>query len=270
MMDEFGIDDLDGLSDFIMDASRKATRDAIAKVPAGTYRNDMRVDGFEAAVDMVVTLTVDGERLVADFDGTSGMSAFGVNVPEVYTRAYACYALKCAIAPEVPNNTGSLAPFEITAPEGCILAAKRPAPVSVRHVLGHLVPDVVLGALHKALPDLAPADGLGLADNIRESLTFLGVILVANGAALILYVTPFAPFVFYGLNGFLLGREYFRMVALRRLSREEANAAFRRNLPAIWSAGALMAIPLTVPLLNLLIPILGAATFTHIFHKAAR
>jgi len=169
MLDEFGIDDLDGLSDFIMAASERATREAIARVPAGTYRNTMTVDGFEAPIDIVVTLQVEGERLVADFDGTSGMSAFGVNVPEVYTRAYACYGLKCAIAPQVPNNAGSLLPFEITAPEGSILAARRPAPVSIRHVLGHLVPDVVLGALHQALPGVVPAEGSSALWNIQIS-----------------------------------------------------------------------------------------------------
>jgi N-methylhydantoinase B len=159
MMAEFGIDTLEGLADFIIDTSSAATHAAIATVPDGVFRNEMRVDGFEAPVDMVVTLTVAGDSLTADFTGTSGMSRFGVNVPEVYTRAYACYGLKCAIAPEVPNNAGSLAPFRITAPEGCILAARRPAPVSVRHVLGHLVPDVVLGALHRALPGTVPAEG---------------------------------------------------------------------------------------------------------------
>ena len=159
MMDEFGIDDLLGLSTHILDISRKATRAAIETVPDGVYRNEMRVDGYDAPVDMVVTLTVEGDRLRADFTGTSGPSSFGVNVPEVYTRAYACFALKCTIAPDVPNNAGSLEPFEITAPEGSILAARRPAPVSVRHVLGHLVPDVVLGALHHALPDTVPAEG---------------------------------------------------------------------------------------------------------------
>jgi N-methylhydantoinase B len=148
MLDEFGVDDIDALADFIIEASGRATRAAIARVPDGTYRNEMRVDGYDAPVEMRVRLEVSGERLVCDFAGTSGESAKGVNVPEVYTRAYACYGLKVAIAPEVPNNAGSLAPFEITAPEGCILAARRPAPVSVRHVLGHLVPDVVLGALH--------------------------------------------------------------------------------------------------------------------------
>ncbi len=169
MMDEFAIADLDGLSDFIIEASRAATRNAIAKVPSGTFRNEMRVDGYDMPVDMVVTLTIDGDRLKADFAGTSGMSRFGVNVPEVYTRAYACYGLKCAIAPQVPNNTGSLEPFEITAPLGCILAAKRPAPVSVRHVLGHLVPDVILGALHKAMPAAVPAEGASALWNIQIS-----------------------------------------------------------------------------------------------------
>ena len=169
MLDEFGMDDLDGLSDFIIEKSREATRKAIASVRAGTYRNTMDVDGYDAPVTMAVTLTVEGDRLKADFAGTSGMSRFGVNVPEVYTRAYACYGLKCAIAPQVPNNTGSLEPFEITAPEGSILAAKRPAPVSVRHVLGHLVPDVVLGALHQAMPDTVPAEGASALWNIQIS-----------------------------------------------------------------------------------------------------
>jgi N-methylhydantoinase B len=167
MLDEFALDDLDGLSDYIIDASRAATRKAIARVPDGTYSNTMQVDGYDAPVHMEVTLTVAGDTLSADFAGTSEMSRFGVNCPEVYTRAYACYGLKCAIAPDVPNNTGSLDPFDITAPEGSILAARRPAPVSVRHVMGHLVPDVVLGALHKALPGTVPAEGASALWNIQ-------------------------------------------------------------------------------------------------------
>lgn len=169
MMDEFEIADLDGLADFIMQGSRKATLEAISKVPNGTFHATMTVDGYDAPVHMQVALTIDGDTLKVDFDGTSGMSKFGVNCPEVYTRAYACYALKCAIAPQVPNNTGSLLPFEITAPEGCILAAKRPAPVSVRHVMGHLVPDVVLGALHQAMPKTVPAEGASALWNIQIS-----------------------------------------------------------------------------------------------------
>ena len=169
MMTEFHIDDLEGLSDFIIDTSRTATRACIAKLPPGAYRNEMQVDGYDAPVRMKVTLQVKGDTLLADFDGTSGLSRFGVNVPMVYTRAYACYGLKCAIAPEVPNNTGSLEPFEVIAPEGCILNARRPAPVSVRHVLGHLIPDVVLGALHTCLPGTVPAEGASALWNIQIS-----------------------------------------------------------------------------------------------------
>lgn len=169
MMGEFKIADLEGLADFVIETSRKATHEAIAKVPDGTFSHSMQVDGYDEPVLMKVRLDIMGDKIKADFDGTSGMSRFGVNVPEVYTRAYACYGLKCAIAAEVPNNTGSLEPFEITAPEGCILAARRPAPVSVRHVLGHLVPDVVLGALHQALPNTVPAEGASALWNIQIS-----------------------------------------------------------------------------------------------------
>jgi len=171
MLDEFDIADVEGLSDYIIAASGAATREAIARVRAGSYRNSMEVDGYDAPVHMEVKLTIDGETLTADFAGTSGMSKFGVNVPEVYTRAYACYGLKCAIAPDVPNNHGSLVPFEIVVPEGCILAARRPAPVSIRHVLGHLVPDVVLGALSQAIPSVVPAEGASALWNIQIAAT---------------------------------------------------------------------------------------------------
>jgi N-methylhydantoinase B len=171
MLDEFDLDGIQGLSDYIVETSRTATFKAIGKLPQGVYAHTMVVDGYEAPVTLAVRLKIQGDTLSADFEGTSGVSRFGVNVPEVYTRAYACYALKCAIAPDVPNNTGSLEPFQITAPEGCILAARRPAAVSVRHVLGHFIPDVVLGALHKAVPGTVPAEGASALWNIQIGAT---------------------------------------------------------------------------------------------------
>lgn len=167
MMSEFGITDLAGLADFIIDTSHQATRACIGALKAGTYAHEMTVDGYDAPVHLKVSLTVQGDTIRANFDGTSGTSRFGVNVPLSYTRAYACYGLKCAIAPEIPNNTGSLQPFEVQAPEGCILNALRPAPVSVRHVLGHLVPDIVLGALHGCMPATVPAEGSSALWNIQ-------------------------------------------------------------------------------------------------------
>ncbi len=135
---------------------------------------------------------------------------------------------------------------------------------------GLFLDDVADAVEDRHYPALGPALHVGLAENIRESLTFLVIILLANLAALILYFTPLAPFVFYGLNGFLLSREYYRMIAVRRLGRREAGQSYRRNMLTIWVAGILMAVPLSIPILNLVIPILGVATFTHIFHGLNR
>lgn len=117
-------------------------------------------------------------------------------------------------------------------------------------------------------PALPPAPRIPFGEALRDTLSFLGVLIIANLLALILYAlfTPFAPFIFWGMNGFLLGREYFTLAAMRRLGREGARQLRAKHATTIWVAGTLMAIPLSVPLVNLLIPILGAATFTHIYH----
>ncbi|EKE44482.1 hypothetical protein OCGS_1320 [Oceaniovalibus guishaninsula JLT2003] len=118
-------------------------------------------------------------------------------------------------------------------------------------------------------PALAPAPRLGLAEGLAESLSFLGVLLVANVVALIAYllVVPAAPFIFLALNGYLLGREYFQLVARRRLGAQGARALRKRHAARIWLAGIVMAVPLLVPVVNLLVPVLGAATFTHLTHR---
>lgn len=134
---------------------------------------------------------------------------------------------------------------------------------------GLFLDDVADAVEDRHYPHLSSAPRVGLPEALREGLSFLAVLILANIAALVLYFTPLAPFVFYGLNGFLLGREYFRLIAVRRLGRSGAKQAFRTNLITIWSAGALMAIPLTVPILNLLVPVIGAAAFTHLYHRLA-
>lgn len=119
---------------------------------------------------------------------------------------------------------------------------------------------------------LPPAKGTPFWDSLRDTVNFLGVLIAANTVALIIYMIAniAAPLIFWALNGYLLGMEYFTLVAIRRVGRVEAKKLRRRHLGTVWMAGFLMAIPLTVPLVNLLIPILGAATFTHIYHKLVR
>jgi uncharacterized protein involved in cysteine biosynthesis len=121
-------------------------------------------------------------------------------------------------------------------------------------------------------PGLPPADRVPFGDALVDTIGFLGVIIVANLMALLIYAffAPFALFIFWGMNGFLLGREYFTLAAMRRVGREGAKALRRKHFLTIWVAGVLLAMPLSVPLVNLLIPIIGAATFTHIFHRLER
>ncbi|MGR3367489.1 MAG: EI24 domain-containing protein [Sagittula sp.] len=121
-------------------------------------------------------------------------------------------------------------------------------------------------------PEAGHAASVPFSESVMDGLGFLGTMVLANLVALVLYLlfAPFAPFIFWGLNGFLLGREYFILAAMRRVGRVEAKRLWRRHLTTIWAGGVLMAMPLSVPVVNLLIPVLGAATFTHIFHGLNR
>lgn len=121
-------------------------------------------------------------------------------------------------------------------------------------------------------PALPPARPQGWGEALRETAGFLVLVIAVNALALIAYLllAPFALFIFWGVNGFLLGREYMQMVAARRMSRVEAAGFRARHRGRIWATGVLMAIPLSVPVLNLLVPVLGAAAFTHLFHRLHR
>jgi N-methylhydantoinase B len=169
MLSEFAMTDLDELAEFIFDRTHTATMNALAPVAKGVYRNSMTVDGYEQPVDLVVELTIDDNGMHADFTGTSPLSQFGINVPIVYAQAYFTYGMLVALAPELPNNFASLAPFTVSAPDGVILNAQDPDPVSVRHVLGHFVTDLCLGAIAQALPDIVPAEGAGALWNFQAS-----------------------------------------------------------------------------------------------------
>jgi N-methylhydantoinase B len=159
MMDEFGLESIDPLSDEIIARSERALRDAIRALPDGVYTHEVWSDGFEEPIKIAVTLTVRDDEIDIDFAGSSPQSRRGINVVLNYTRAYTTYGVKCAVAPHVPNNAGSFRPVTITAPEGCILNVTRPAPVAARHTVGLLLPDAVMGALSLAIPDRVIAQG---------------------------------------------------------------------------------------------------------------
>jgi N-methylhydantoinase B len=159
MLDEFALDGLEPLADFIFENSLRATLAEIAKLPRGTFAADISSDGYDEPVTLRASLTILPDAIEVDFAGTSGLSGRGINVPAAYTRAYGCFGIKVVVAPEIPNNWASLLPFRFKIPDGCILNAPRPYPVAVRHVIGHLVPDLMMGCLHQAIPDRVAAEG---------------------------------------------------------------------------------------------------------------
>jgi len=159
LMESYAIDSLTVLGNHIIETSRMGTLAAIADIPSGVYRNELVFDGYDRPLTLAATLTVAEDRLHLDFTGTSGLSSKGINVPLNYATAYAVFAMRCIIGPDIPNNAGSLAPFTVSGPTDCILNAQRPAPVAMRHTLGQMMPDLVFGCLHQAVPDKVPAEG---------------------------------------------------------------------------------------------------------------
>ena len=138
-------------------------------------------------------------------------------------------------------------------------------------VVGFFLDGVVDAVEARHYPALPPAHPPSLARQVANSLRFLGLVILANLVALIIYfaVPPLAPFVFWLVNGYLLGREYFALVATRRLSPEAAAALGRQHFWRLWLAGTAMVVPMSIPLLNLIVPVIGVAVFTHQFHRVA-
>jgi N-methylhydantoinase B len=157
-MDEYGLEELNTLSDMIIGQSERAMRKSIAAMPDGVYRNRIQVEAFDEPVVLACAVTVEGDRLSIDFDGSGPVLRAAINVPICYTRAVAAYAIKALVLPNVPNNEGSVTPIEVTAPTGCVLDAQPPAATGARFMVGHFVVPLVFGALAKALPDQVQGD----------------------------------------------------------------------------------------------------------------
>jgi N-methylhydantoinase B len=159
MMVEFELDSLDGLAEHILTHSREAVLAEVRKLPQGTWHNTMTVDGYDSPIRLSAALTVSATGIHVDYDGTSAQSSHGINVPLSYATAYTMFGLACAVSGHIPNNSGSLSVFSVSAPSGTVLNAPKPAPVSTRHVIGQMLPDVVFGCLRQIIPERVPAEG---------------------------------------------------------------------------------------------------------------
>ncbi len=159
LIEELALGDLDALAAFILDSSERGMRAALAELPQGGWSAQMTIDGLDAPLILKARLTLGAGAAHIDFSGSSPQVGRGINVPMIYTEAMACFGLRSVIGGRIPNNAGSLRPVTVTAPQGCILNAPYPAPVSARHVTGQMIPDVILGCLAQAAPERVPAEG---------------------------------------------------------------------------------------------------------------
>jgi N-methylhydantoinase B len=164
LCERYRLDDLEQLSDAIITCSEEATRAAIRRLRPGTYRGETAFDipgSSEIALKVAITIDAEKGEMLSDFTGSSAASPLGINVCLNYTKAYNAFAIHCCLNPEVPNNNGSLEPFKVTAPEGSIIHARYPSPVSARHVVGMHVPMPVMKALYHVMPDRVLAECAG-------------------------------------------------------------------------------------------------------------
>jgi N-methylhydantoinase B len=186
LMDDYALTTVTGFGDELFRRSDQAMRDAIRAVPDGTYGYEMQTDGLNEPFTYRIALTVRGDEIDIDYDGTSPQQPRGINVVYAYTFSMTAYALKCALLPELPNNEGVFRAISVRAPEGSLLNAKFPASVGGRICSGDYLPTLVFGALYQVMPGrviAAPGSPLWsmVISGVREDGKPFANVLFYNG-----------------------------------------------------------------------------------------
>ena len=170
MMEQEGLETLDGLAEEIIQRTEKSMRDAISKIPDGVYPYEGIIEGAGNRPDITIRLKVEveGSDIYVDFAGTSPQVDWGGNVVYNFTYAYVFMAIKSACDPDIPINEGAIRPVHMTAPEGCVVNCKFPAAVAARMQVGHFMTEMVYRALSEAIPDriIAGSGGTPAQTNI--------------------------------------------------------------------------------------------------------
>ncbi|NBR20069.1 MAG: hypothetical protein EBT88_07015 [Proteobacteria bacterium] len=133
----------------------------IEELPIGDFYSEMKLDGYERELLLRAKMSISKEHILVDYSGSSSASGYGINSPFCYTEAYTFFGLKSILAPEIPNNHGSLSLFSIEAEPGSAVNPLPPSPVSARHVIGQMLPDLAFGCLSQVLTGEVPAESAG-------------------------------------------------------------------------------------------------------------
>ena len=141
-------------------------------------------------------------------------------------------------------------------------------PATVSAVIGLFLDQVADCVEARHYPGLPDANGQSIGETVVMSAKFLGILIVLNILMLpFLFLGPLFPFVFYLVNGYLLGREYFELVASRRLPPAEVTKLRKARQGSVMMVGIVIAFALTIPVVNLLMPIVATSAMVHMYEK---
>lgn len=141
-------------------------------------------------------------------------------------------------------------------------------PGIVSAVVGLFLDDVAKAVEAQHYPSLSSAPGQTVGESVVGAMKFLAILIILNLLLLpFLILGPVFPFVFYAVNGYLLGREYFELVALRRIDFASAKMLRKQRQGSLFFVGVGIAFLLTIPVINLLTPIVATAAMVHLFES---
>lgn len=160
-LDEYGLEEIDGLAEAIHARSETQTRNAIRAWPNGSYGAEVLLDGYDDDVRLKVSVIVKDDSIHVDYAGTSGQVLHSINCRTNYRYAHSVYALKCLLDPETPNNEGCLVPITDEAPVGSILNPQPWTAGNSRNLIGHVIPSLIFKALEGVVPGKVMGDSGG-------------------------------------------------------------------------------------------------------------
>jgi CysZ protein len=135
-------------------------------------------------------------------------------------------------------------------------------------VIGLLLERIATAVEARHYPHLSTPIEMPLTDALMQAAKFLAIMVTLNLLLLpFLFIPPLFPLMYYGVNGYLLGREFFELVALRRLPEAEARVLRKRRQGAVFAIGVVFAFLMTIPIINLLTPVIATATMLHLFES---
>lgn len=160
---EFHVTDFGGLSGMIIRRTEEVMRREIGRITPGEYTGTAYVEGGEdePEVKIVCTIEIGEGKVKVNFDGSSGCSSRGINVPFCYTYSWTQYSIKTLVAPRLPNNEGCYRCVDVKAPAESILNAPRPVAVGGRNLVGHIIPSAIFKALERDMPTEVIAESGG-------------------------------------------------------------------------------------------------------------